>query len=123
MNTLTVKTLEVTKRDGRLENINLDDKIHRVLDWAAEGLPPITVSHVEIINRVFVMNKLNFYKLNFIDKSISEIKQIYKINLLKFINQLPKFKTVIFYTPKTFLTARLKSTLFNDNYNEVSLYA
>ncbi len=31
------QNLLVTKRDGSTERINLD-KIHRVLDWAAEGL-------------------------------------------------------------------------------------
>ena len=31
------QSLLVTKRDGSTERINLD-KIHRVLDWAAEGL-------------------------------------------------------------------------------------
>ena len=34
---MNTSTLKVTKRDGRLEPINLD-KIHRVLDWAAAGL-------------------------------------------------------------------------------------
>lgn len=31
------QSLLVTKRDGRQERIDLD-KIHRILDWAAEGL-------------------------------------------------------------------------------------
>lgn len=37
------QSLLVTKRDGRTERINLD-KIHRVLDWAAEGLNNVSVS-------------------------------------------------------------------------------
>lgn len=36
------QSLLVTKRDGRTERINLD-KIHRVLDWAAEGLNNVSV--------------------------------------------------------------------------------
>lgn len=39
--------LSVTKRDGRTEAINLD-KIHRVLDWAAEDLDNVSVSQVEM---------------------------------------------------------------------------
>ena len=33
----------VTKRDGRMEPIDLD-KIHRVIDWAANGLENVSVS-------------------------------------------------------------------------------
>lgn len=41
------QSLLVTKRDGRTERIDLD-KIHRVLDWAAEGLNNVSVSQVEL---------------------------------------------------------------------------
>lgn len=37
------QSLLVTKRDGSTERINLD-KIHRVLDWAAEGLNNVSIS-------------------------------------------------------------------------------
>ncbi len=37
------QNLLVTKRDGSTERINLD-KIHRVLDWAAEGLHNVSIS-------------------------------------------------------------------------------
>lgn len=40
------QNLLVTKRDGSTERINLD-KIHRVLDWAAEGLHNVSISQVE----------------------------------------------------------------------------
>ncbi len=43
--------LNVTKRDGRQEKINLD-KIHRVLDWAAEGLNNVSVSQVELKSHI-----------------------------------------------------------------------
>ena len=39
--------LHVTKRDGRVEPIDLD-KIHRVVEWAAEGLKNVSVSQVEL---------------------------------------------------------------------------
>ncbi|AXF76463.1 ribonucleoside-diphosphate reductase subunit alpha [Erwinia tracheiphila] len=45
------QSLLVTKRDGRTERINLD-KIHRVLDWAAEGLQNVSVSQVELRSHI-----------------------------------------------------------------------
>lgn len=45
------QSLMVTKRDGRTERINLD-KIHRVLDWAAEGLNNVSVSQVELRSHI-----------------------------------------------------------------------
>ncbi|MGY0161818.1 class 1a ribonucleoside-diphosphate reductase subunit alpha [Edwardsiella tarda] len=45
------QSLLVTKRDGRKERINLD-KIHRVLDWAAEGLQNVSVSQVELRSHI-----------------------------------------------------------------------
>lgn len=43
--------LLVTKRSGRKESIDLD-KIHRVLDWAAEGLSDVSVSQVELKSHI-----------------------------------------------------------------------
>lgn len=47
--------LKVTKRDGRLEPINLD-KIHRVVTWAAEGLDNVSVSQVELKSHIQFYN-------------------------------------------------------------------
>ena len=44
------KRLKVKKRDGTLEDLNLD-KIHKVLDWAAEGLN-VSVSQVELSSHI-----------------------------------------------------------------------
>lgn len=49
MNDIT--KLQVTKRDGRLEPIDLD-KIHKVIAWAAEGLDNVSVSQVEINSHI-----------------------------------------------------------------------
>lgn len=43
--------LQVTKRDGRLEPIDLD-KIHRVVTWAANGLNNVSVSQVELKSHI-----------------------------------------------------------------------
>lgn len=45
------QSLLVTKRDGRKESINLD-KIHRVIDWAAEGLQNVSVSQVALRSHI-----------------------------------------------------------------------
>ncbi|WP_311515058.1 class 1a ribonucleoside-diphosphate reductase subunit alpha [Oligella urethralis] len=45
------KSLLVTKRDGRQEALDLD-KIHRVLDWAAESLDNVSVSQVELRSQI-----------------------------------------------------------------------
>lgn len=44
-------TMKVTKRDGRTEPIDLD-KIHRVVDWAANGLDNVSVSQVELRSHI-----------------------------------------------------------------------
>lgn len=45
------KSMLVTKRDGHKEPIDLD-KIHRVIDWAAEGLNNVSVSQVELRSHI-----------------------------------------------------------------------
>jgi len=45
------ETMHVTKRDGRLEPINLD-KIHRVIEWAATDLNNVSVSQVELKSHI-----------------------------------------------------------------------
>lgn len=45
------QSIQVTKRDGRREELDLD-KIHRVVSWAAEGLNNVSVSQVEIKSQI-----------------------------------------------------------------------
>ncbi|MED6316591.1 MAG: class 1a ribonucleoside-diphosphate reductase subunit alpha [Pseudomonadota bacterium] len=47
----SIDGIKVTKRDGRLEPIDLD-KIHKVITWAAEGLDNVSVSQVEIKSHI-----------------------------------------------------------------------
>ncbi|MDO5068649.1 MAG: class 1a ribonucleoside-diphosphate reductase subunit alpha [Neisseria zoodegmatis] len=47
--------LKVTKRDGRLEPLDLY-KIHRVINWAAEGLDNVSVSQVELKSHIQFYN-------------------------------------------------------------------
>ncbi|HLV29599.1 MAG TPA: class 1a ribonucleoside-diphosphate reductase subunit alpha [Burkholderiaceae bacterium] len=47
----TTETMQVTKRDGRTEPIDLD-KIHRVIDWAAKDLNNVSVSQIELRSHI-----------------------------------------------------------------------
>lgn len=46
-----IDNIKVIKRDGRSEPLNLD-KIHRVINWAAEGLQNVSVSQVELKSHI-----------------------------------------------------------------------
>lgn len=48
-------TINVKKRDGRTEVLDLD-KIHRVLGWACDGITGVSVSEIEL------KSQLNFYE-------------------------------------------------------------
>ena len=48
---MTIKDMEVLKRDGSKEKINLD-KIHKVLDWATEGLDNVSTSLIEVKSNI-----------------------------------------------------------------------
>lgn len=50
-NSASKTSLQVTKRDGRKEPIDLE-KIHRVITWAAEGLENVSVSEVELRSHI-----------------------------------------------------------------------
>lgn len=58
--------LYVTNRDGRQEAIDLE-KIHKVVDWAAEGLDKVSVSEVELkAHLVFTITSLTLAAYLFI---------------------------------------------------------
>lgn len=46
-----IDNIQVTKRDGRLELIDLD-KIHKVIDWAVQGLNNVSVSQIELKSHI-----------------------------------------------------------------------
>ena len=46
-----IDKIKVTKRDGRLEPIDLD-KIHKVIAWAADGLDNVSASEVELKSHI-----------------------------------------------------------------------
>ena len=46
-----IDNIQVTKRDGRTEAIDLD-KIHKVIAWAADSLDNVSVSQVELKSHI-----------------------------------------------------------------------
>ena len=46
-----IDNIQIVKRDGRKEPLTLD-KIHRVLEWATEGLSGVSYSEIEINSRI-----------------------------------------------------------------------
>lgn len=50
-------TVQVTKRNGTKEPLNVD-KIHKVVNWACEGLSGVSVSEVEIASKVQFYDKI-----------------------------------------------------------------
>ena len=46
-----MEKIHVTKRNGSKQELNLD-KIHRVLEWAAEGLDGVSISDVEMKSKL-----------------------------------------------------------------------
>ncbi len=49
--------INVVKRDGRKEPLNID-KIHKVVEWACEGLTNVSVSEVELASHVQFYNNI-----------------------------------------------------------------
>ena len=48
-------TIQVTKRDGRKEPLNLE-KLHQVVIWATEGITGVSASEVEIKSHIQFYN-------------------------------------------------------------------
>lgn len=50
-------TISVIKRDGRKEILDID-KIHKVIEWACEDLPGVSVSEVELASHIQFYDKI-----------------------------------------------------------------
>ncbi len=50
--------IQITKRDGRLENLDLD-KLHKVVYWATEGITGVSASEVELKSHIQFYNKMS----------------------------------------------------------------
>lgn len=58
-----MKQIKVEKRDGRLENYNVE-KIHKVLGWATEGLDNVSISDIEMNAKLNLSDKVSTEKIH-----------------------------------------------------------
>lgn len=63
----------VTKRDGRNEPFNLD-KVHRVLEWATDGITNVSISEIELKANIQLFDKIPAYDIHeLLIKSAAEL--------------------------------------------------
>jgi ribonucleoside-diphosphate reductase alpha chain len=53
-----IKTIKITKRKGSLEPFDLD-KVHRVLEWATEGINGVSISEIEMRANIQLYDKIS----------------------------------------------------------------
>ena len=68
-----VKTIKVTKRDGRTEPFDLD-KVHRVLEWATAGISGVSISEIELKANLQLYDGIEAYDIHeLLIKSAAEL--------------------------------------------------
>ena len=67
------KIIKVTKRDGRLEPFDLD-KVHRVLEWATNGVSGVSISEIELKANLQLYDGIEAYDIHeLLIKSAAEL--------------------------------------------------
>lgn len=65
--------INIRKRDGRLAPFNLD-KVHRVLDWATEGITSVSISEIELKANIQLYDGIPAYDIHeLLIKSAAEL--------------------------------------------------
>jgi len=73
MNGINTSMIHVTKRDGTLQTFDLD-KIHKVLEWATEGVTNVSQSEIEIRSNIQLYDKIPAYDIHeLLIKSAAEL--------------------------------------------------
>ena len=66
-------SIKVTKRDGTLQEFNLD-KVHKVLEWAVEDIAGVSMSEIELKANIQLYDKIPAYDIHeLLIKSASEL--------------------------------------------------
>ena len=60
MNGINTSMINVTKRDGSLQEFNLD-KVHQVLEWATAGVTSVSQSEIELRANIQLYDKIEAY--------------------------------------------------------------
>lgn len=73
MNGINTSMIHVTKRDGTVQIFDLD-KIHKVLEWATEGITNVSQSEIEIRANIQLYDKIPAYDIHeLLIKSAAEL--------------------------------------------------
>ena len=71
MNNTTI--FNVTKRDGTIQPFDLE-KVHKVLDWAVEGISGVSISEIELKANIQLYDKIKAYDIHeLLIKSAAEL--------------------------------------------------
>ena len=71
MNNTTI--INVTKRDGTIQNFDLD-KVHKVLEWAVEGISGVSMSEIELKSNIQLYDQIPAYNIHeLLIKSAAEL--------------------------------------------------
>ena len=74
MNNTTL--INVTKRDGTIQPFDLE-KVHKVLDWAVEGISGVSMSQIELKANIQLYDKIKAYDIHeLLIKSAAELYSI-----------------------------------------------
>lgn len=66
-------TIKVTKRNGKIEPFDLE-KVHRVLEWATEGITGVSISEIELKANIQLYDKIPAYDIHeLLIKSAAEL--------------------------------------------------
>ena len=58
-----INGITVTKRDGSTQPFNLD-KVHKVLEWAVEGITNVSMSQIELKANIQLYDKIPAYDIH-----------------------------------------------------------
>ena len=63
MNGTNIMKIDVTKRDGTKQEFDLE-KVHRVLEWAVDGITGVSISEIELKANIQLYNNIPAYDIH-----------------------------------------------------------
>jgi ribonucleoside-diphosphate reductase alpha chain len=107
--------ITVTKRDGRSEPFDLE-KVHKVLEWATEGITGVSISEIELKANIQLYDKIPAYDIHeLLIKSaaelISEYTPNYQFVAARLVNYKLRKEVYGNYEPSTLLELVLSNIM------------
>ena len=118
-------TINVVKRDGRKEPLNID-KIHKIATWACEGLNNVSISELELTSRVQFYNNIKSSEIHetlikAASELITEDQPNYQYVAGRLINFSLRKEVYGRYEPHQFLFHYIK--VMTEGYYDKQLYS